>query len=172
MEPFRALLKPKIPFWWDGHMDVIFAESKETIIREIEKGVTIFDKSKMTYISPDWSTKGVGFWLSQKHCDCDSRSPQCCRDRWKIVLAGSRFLNPAEANYAPIEGEALAVVYSLDKAKNFVQGCENLIVVTDHQPLLKVFGDRKLEDIANGRLLKLKEKTLRYRFQIVHVPGR
>lgn len=45
-------------------------------------------------------------------------------------------------------------------------------MATDHKPLLKVLGDRKLEDIDNPRLLKLKEKTLRWKFDIIHVPGK
>ena len=34
-----------------------------------------------------------------------------------------------------------------------------------------MFGDRSLEDINNPRLLNLKEKTLQFRFRMVHVPG-
>jgi hypothetical protein len=34
-----------------------------------------------------------------------------------------------------------------------------------------VLGDRHLEDIPNPRLLNLKEKTLRFKFSLVHVPG-
>ena len=37
--------------------------------------------------------------------------------------------------------------------------------------LLKIFGDRSLEDIPNSHLRNLKEKTLRYGFHISHVPG-
>ena len=84
---------------------------------------------------------------------------------------GSRFTHPAESRYAPVEGEALAVADSLDKARHFVLGCRDLIVATDHRPLLKLFGDRCMEDIANPRLRNLKEKTLRYRFQMVYIPG-
>ena len=43
---------------------------------------------------------------------------------------------------------------------------------TDHKPLLRVLGDRRLEDIENPRLESLKEKTLRYKSKMVHVPGR
>ena len=50
-------------------------------------------------------------------------------------------------------------------------GCENLIVAVDHKPLLKLLADRALDDIPNPRLRNLKEKTLRYRFRITHVPG-
>ena len=48
---------------------------------------------------------------------------------------------------------------------------EHLIMVVDHKPLLKVFTNRSLEDIGNSRLRNLKEKTLRYRFQMIHIPG-
>ena len=54
----------------------------------------------------------------------------------------------------------------------FVPGFDNLIVAVDHKPLLKLFGDRSLEDIHNPRLRHLKEETLRYQFKMVHVPGK
>ena len=41
----------------------------------------------------------------------------------------------------------------------------------DHKPLLKIFGDRSLDEISNARLRNLKEKTLGYRFRLVHIPG-
>ncbi|CAL4253457.1 unnamed protein product [Meganyctiphanes norvegica] len=88
-----------------------------------------------------------------------------------MTLVGSRFTQPAESRYAPVEGEALGVVYALDKARYFVQGCTNLIIAVDHKPLLKLFSDRALEDIPNCRLRNLKEKTLRYRFRMIHIPG-
>ena len=78
----------------------------------------------------------------------------------------------AEENYAPVEGDALAVAWALDKARPFVLGCNDLIVATDHKPLLKVLGDRKMEDIKNPRLYNLKEKTLPFLFRITHVPGK
>ena len=89
----------------------------------------------------------------------------------KIVFAGSRFLHTAESRFAPIEGEALAVVYGLESARHFKLGCDNLVVATDHNPLLGVLNNRHLGDIKNERLLSLKEKTLPYRFSIFHIPG-
>ncbi|CAG2216565.1 unnamed protein product [Mytilus edulis] len=91
--------------------------------------------------------------------------------RWRITLVGSRFTHPAESRYAPVEGEALAVVDALDKARYSVLGCDDLIIAVDHKPLLKIFSDRSLEDISNSRLRNLKEKTLRYRFRMILVPG-
>nr|XP_054766956.1 uncharacterized protein LOC129274128 [Lytechinus pictus] len=113
----------------------------------------------------------IGFWLLQKHCTCDGTIPFCCVTGWKVTFVGSRFTHAAESRYAPVEGEALAVADALDKARYFVLGCEDLIIAVDHKPLLKIFGDRALKGISNPRLMNLKEKTLRYKFRMFHVPG-
>ena len=46
------------------------------------------------------------------------------------------------------------------------------MVATDHKPLLKVFGDRQLEEMDNLRLTNLKEKASYFSFDMVQVPGR
>ena len=89
-----------------------------------------------------------------------------------MVLAGSRFTTGAESRYAPVEGEALAVEWGLENTRHYTLGNTKLLVATDHKPLLKILGDRKLEDIANPRLENLKEKTLRWHFSIIHIPGK
>ena len=38
--------------------------------------------------------------------------------------------------------------------------------------MLKILGDRKLGNIDNSRLSKLKEKMLKWNFEIIHVPGK
>ena len=169
MEPFRKLLKTGSKFEWSPDLDQAFQASKRTIVGEITEGVKIFEKSRVTCLATDWSKQGIGFWLLQKHCICPGMKPFCCNSGWKVTLVGSRFTHSAESRYAPVEGEALAVVNALEKAKHFVVGCRNLIIAVDHKPLLKLFGDRSLEDIPNSRLRNLKEKTLAYRFQMVHV---
>ena len=128
-------------------------------------------KQKPTCLETDWSKSGIGFWLSQKHCHCTSTVPFCCPFGWKTTLIGSRFTNKAEANYAPIEGEALAVADSLEKARFFVLGCNDLTIAVDYKPLLNVFNDRSLDKIPNSRLRNPKERTLWFRFNMVHIPG-
>ena len=171
MQPFRQALKPGSPFTWNEELNNLFNESKTVIIKEIEEGVRIFDKSRPTCLATDWSKSGIGFWLLQKHCQCTSSEPFCCPTGWKTTLVGSRFTHSAESRYAPVEGEALAVADALDKARFFTLGCEDLIIAVDHNPLPKLFGDRSLEEISNARLRNLKEKTLRYKFRMVHIPG-
>ena len=171
MQPFREALKPGTPFIWNDELDNLFNESKSVIFNEIEEGVRIFDKSNPTCLAMDWSKTGIGFWLFQKHCCCTATHPFCCLTGWKTTLVGSRFTHAAEARYAPVEGEALAVVDALDKARFFTLGCDDLIIDVDHKPLLNLFSDRSLDAISNTRLRDLKEKTLRYRFRMAHIPG-
>ena len=40
-------------------------------------------------------------------------------------------------------------MYGLDQTRYFTQGCINLLVVTAHKPLVKVFEDRMLDEITN-----------------------
>jgi len=174
MAPFRDFLKsnPSNMDFWDETMDHLLACSKEEIVRLIQEGVKAFEKNKPTCLATDWSRTGVGFTLTQKHCKCKSAKPDCGNGHWKIVLMGSRFAKEAEKRYARIEGEALAVVHGLQSCKTFVLGHPHLIIAVDHKPLIKILNDRSMDSIENPRLLRLKEKTLMYRYEIVHVPGK
>ena len=172
MQPFRDLLKPG-KWYWDSTLDVAFETSKKEILTMIERGVRAFEPDRATCLATDWSKTGLGFTLSQKHCRCPmADAPNCCRDGWRLIYAGSRFTTDAESRYAPIEGEALAVAYALKKSRMYVLGCKDLIIATDHQPLVQILGDSAMDKITNPRLFRLKEKTLSFSFHIKHVPGR
>ena len=124
LELFRPFLSPRYKFFWSSVLDKAFTDSKQIIIDAIKEGVQIFDVSKRTCLRPDWSKKGIGYILIQKHCHCSSLLPDCCTDGWKITLAGSRFLHGAEERYAAIEGEALAVAWVLEQTRYFTQGLQ------------------------------------------------
>ena len=149
MLPFKPFLSKDKKFEWSEEMDRIFEQSKVAIIDAIKEGVRIYDITKPTCLRLDWSNTGIGYFLSQKHCSCNSSVPGCCAGGWRITLAGSRFLKPAESRYAPIEGEALAIAWALEHTKFFTQGCDDLVVITDHKPLVGVFQDRTLDQITN-----------------------
>ena len=61
---------------------------------------------------------------------------------------------------------------ALHKTRYYTQGCDKLLVCTDHKPLLGIWNDKEMEIIENPRLIRLKEKTLGWRFKIIHVPGK
>ena len=172
MQPFRELIKPNQKFYWDDVLDTLFESSKSILIDLVKDGVQSYDISKTTCLQPDWSKDGVGYLLLQKHCQCATVSPVCCESGWKLIHAGSRFTNKAESTYAPTEGEALAVAWSLTHSRLFTLGCPNLVIATDHKPLLGILNDRALDRISNPRVQSLKEKTLPWRFTIIHCPGK
>ena len=63
------------------------------------------------------------------------------------------------------------MAWSLEQTKYFTLGCPNLLVVTDHKPLVLILGDRTLDQIANTCLFRLKQRTLPWHFSILHMPG-
>ena len=87
-------------------------------------------------------------------------------------MVGSSFNSPAESNYAPIEGECLGVASALHKTRYYTQGCDKLVIGTDHKTLLGVLNDRSLDSLDNLRFIRLKEKTLGWSFKIIHIPGK
>ena len=172
MEPFRRFLKKNAKFEWNIELDELFEKSKVSIVDAIKEGVEIFDIARPTCLRTDYSKVGVGYFLSQKHCSCSASTPGCCTDGWKVTLAGSRFNKPPETRYAPVEGEALAIAWALDQTKFFTLGCDQLVVVTDHKPLVKIFGDTTLDNIDNSRLFSLKQHTLPWKFTVEYKPGK
>ena len=173
MTPFRELLaSKKRVFYWDEELSRVFEQSKQQIIESVREGVRTFEIDRPTCLATDWSQQGVGFSLTQKHCECrEDNDPNCGGGHWKVIFAGSRFTKEAESRYAPIEGEALALVHGLKSCRMFVLGNPNLTVVVDHKPLIKIFNDRTLDTIDNPRILCLKEKALMYQFEIRHIAG-
>ena len=173
MAPFRELLaSKKRTFYWDHVLDDIFVKSKKEVIRCVEDGVKTFEMGRQTCLTTDWSKVGIGFSLWQKHCNCSGPvDPNCGGGHWKMVYAGSRFTRDAESRYAPIEGEALAFVFGLISCKMYTLGNQNLIVATDHKPLIRIFNDRDLDTIENPRIRNLKEKSLQFQFEVKYIEG-
>ena len=132
MEPFRHLLRPNTQFIWSPELQQSFEAAKEEIVKAVQDGVQHFDVDRHTCLATDWCKSGIGFFLLQKWCNCGPIHPRCCNTGWKLTLAGGRFTSPAESRYSPTEGELLAVVDALFKARHFVLGCPRLTVAVDH----------------------------------------
>ena len=175
MAPFRELLKrgSSKKVYWDENLRFKFEYAKKELCKLVSDGLQYYDKSRPTIVMTDWSKEGMGFVILQQYCSCTNQDvPFCCNGGWKLALCGSRHLSKEELNYAPVEGEAAAVVWCLKKARLFLLGCPNLLLVTDHRPLVRLFGDRELRHIENPRLFRLKEKTLQYKFVVKYVAGK
>ena len=81
-------------------------------------------------------------------------------------MVGSRFTKKSEANYS------VGVVNALQKTKFFTLGCEDLFVSIDHKLLIGLLENTDLESMDNLRLLRLKENTSGWQFNVVYIPGK
>lgn len=171
MEPFRDLLKKKSEFVWTQALQDAFDRAKVEIVELVKQGVKSFKLGAWTCVVTDWSRRGIGYVLWQKRCACSKIHPTCCAGGWEMVLCGARFCTPAESRYHPIEGELLGVAWALEKTRQYTLGCEKLLILVDHKPLVGLLTSRELGDIENPRLEHLAERLLRWSFRIEHVAG-
>ena len=65
MEPFKPFLSPQCKFSWSLQLEEAFQLSKDAIICAICEGVEIFDMQRRTCLRPNWSMRGIGYFLLQ-----------------------------------------------------------------------------------------------------------
>ena len=160
MAPFRELLSGKNDFLWTEKLNDAFEAAKTEIVSQVKKGVNVNEVGKITALVTDWSKTGLGWALLQKHCACSGKIINCCSRGWKLICMGSRFCTRAEAKYAAIEGEFLALTFGLEKSKFWTLGNPHLVVFVDHKPLLGLLKNKDIDSIENPRLNRLLIKTL------------
>ena len=173
MAPFRDLLKSTktsgSKVYWDDELKKIFEDTKEKLCNAMTEGLSFYDVR--TCLITDFSQKGIGFLIMQKHCKCTKGELlSCCQNGWKLVLCKSRHLEEAEEKYMPIEGEALAIDWALKTGRLYLLGCE-FEVLTDHKPLVKIFNDKPLNEVENMTVQTFKERSMAYSFQVKHIKG-
>ena len=54
----------------------------------------------------------------------------------------------------------------------FTLGCENLLISTDHYPLLGLFNTKELNSINKKLQCILKEKNRKFKFHMQYNPGK
>ena len=87
------------------------------------------------------------------------------------VAYASRTVSQAEAKYAQIEREALAIVFAVRKFHQYLYGRE-FILVTDHRPLCKIFGhDQGVPPLAAARMQRWALILSAYQYRIQYIPG-
>ena len=150
LEPLHPLLSTKKEFTWTADHDIALMTAKQHL--STSPVLAFFNVSRPTRLCTDASRQGLGFILQQQ-------SPT---GQWVLVQAGSRFLSEAESQYAVIELEMLAVAWAANKCKAFLMGLQNFQVITDHNPLIPILNNHRLDEIDNPRLQRLKTKLMAF----------
>ena len=176
MEKLKDKMKSKVTWSWTEANQKDFNEFKKLLVKDCEKGIyrlTSSRDSNLALIS-DWSKNGSGFSLYEVTCKHPpgwdmAKEPGvlCCPEYWRLIMAGGRFNNETEANYAPIEGELLGVESALHKSRYFTSGHPNLTIFTDHKPICNLFND-VTRQINNKRLSNLRRKCDGFVFKTLY----
>ncbi|XP_044764622.1 uncharacterized protein K02A2.6-like isoform X2 [Coccinella septempunctata] len=112
------------------------------------------DKSPLT-VQCDASIEGMGACLLQKG---------------QPIAFASRALTDCEKRYACIEREMGAILFAADHFSYYIYGHDNVLVQTDHKPLVNIF--RKDLNKLSSRLQRMRLKLLKYNFEVSYLPGK
>lgn len=120
-----------------------------------------FDPLKPIILAVDASSYGVGAVLS--HMVNNVEKPVCF---------ASSTLTPAQANYAQVHKEALAVVFGITKFHKYLYGAK-FTLVTDNTAIKEIFNPSKgTSAIAVARLQRWALQVAGYQYVIEHRPGK
>ena len=83
----------------------------------------------------------------------------------------SQTLSQAERNYAQLEREALVIIFGVKKFNQYLYG-RQFTLVTDHQPLCKLFGHKeRVHSLAAARMLRWTLILSACAYKIEFTPG-
>lgn len=149
--PLRELVKDKTEFLWGSEQSDAFYAIKSALLAP--PVLRVFSGSRDVVIQCDSSKDGLG---------------SCLMQDGQPVSFVSRSLTNAEKNYAQIEKELLAIVFSCEKFHNYIYG-RKVTVQSDHRPLVSII-NKPMSKISS-RLQKMVLKLLKYNLEITYVPG-
>ena len=159
LTPLRPLLSTKNDFLWSDNHEKAFTAAKDALTAV--PILSFFDPNRPTRLCTDASRQGLGIVLQQQSNDIT----------WNLIQAGSRFLTGTESRYAVIELEMLAVCWAIQKCKLFLTGLQHFSVITDHNPLVPIINNYRLDEIENPRLQRLKTRLMSYNFTAKWLKG-
>jgi len=120
--PLRQLTEQSAIFIWQTQQEEAFQSLKKMIT--MAPVLKFYNVTEEATIQCDASEKGLGATLLQKG---------------QPVAFASRLLSKSEQNYAQIEKECLAIVFTCECFNQYIHGREYTSIHTDHRPLVPIF---------------------------------
>ena len=151
-EPLRELLKKDHIFQWNEEADKSFNNLKKCLTNAPVLGY--YNKNMPLLLSVDASSTGLGAVLMQNG---------------RPLAYASRALTDCQKRYAQIEKELLAIVFGVEKFRQYICG-KDITVETDHKPLVPIF-EKPLSKIP----IRLQRMILRlqpFRIKLIYKPGK
>lgn len=159
MKPLYHLLEKNVDFNWTSECQNAFESIKKEICSD--SILFYFDPSKKIVLTTDASNTAVAGVLSHEFDN----------NYYKPVAYISRALNKAETNYSTLEKEALAIIFSVTKLKQYLLGY-HFVLQTDHKPLSTIFGEHKgIPAMAAARMQRWAFILSGFDYTIEYVKG-
>ena len=159
LSPLRPLLKKNAEFSVDDERKQAFEKARQ--IMSLDKTLAFHCQGKPLHLFTDASNiHGLGCVLQQLQND----------GAWRPIQVASRSLLDAQTRYHPIELELQCVAWATRKCRTILIG-NRFECYTDHQPLINIWNKKRLDEMANSRILKCLMKLMDYYFKMEWVPG-
>ena len=153
-EPLRRITQKGSTFEWGPSQQKAFSTLKDRLANATS--LAYYDSSAPTEVIADASPFGLGAVLVQTQDGVR-----------RAVSYASRTLTPGEHRYSQTEREALALVWSFERFRQYLLGRE-FTLVTDHQPLKAIYLPTSRPSARIERwVLRLQE----FQFRVQYVPG-
>ena len=157
LAPLYKLLRKGVSWQWGNAQDGAFQKSKKSL--SSSPLLCHFDSKLPLTLACDASAYGIGAVLAHRLPDGSE----------KPIAYASRTLNSAERNYSQLEKEGLSCIFGVKRFYAYLFG-HHFELVTDHKPLLGLFGEHKpTSPQASARVrrwslyLAMFEYTLKFR---------
>ena len=155
LRPLHELLRKDTSWRWGRSEELAFKAAKELITSD--KVLAHFDSNLPLVLTCDASSYGIGAVLSHRY-DGGLEKP---------IGFHSRSLSKSEQKMSQIEREALALVFGVTRFHQYLFGSSKFILVTDHKPLLKLFGENEgIPMIASARIARWALRLSAYNYKI------
>lgn len=152
-EPLNLLTRKNITFKWTDKCQYSFDKLREKFINPPILDYPDFSPDNKFILKTDASGFAIGSVLSNRN--------------GKPIAYASKALNKAEKNYATIEKELLAIVWSIKHFRPYLYG-RKFEICTDHKPLIYLFS---MKD-PSSRLTKFRLLLEEYDFDITYIQGK
>ena len=154
LAPLHELLRKDHDWVWGPSQQRSFHWAQNVLTSD--SVLAHFDAAKEQVLVCDASSRGIGAALAQREVDGFERP----------VGYVSRSLTSSEQKYSRLERETLAIVFAVEKFNQDLMG-NKFILVTDHKPLVVLFGENKdIPAMASARIRRWALKLSAYQYTI------
>ena len=153
-EHLNKLLRKNIKFEWNTFQEESFNKLKQCLLKPPVLKYPDFNKN--FYVATDASSHGIGAALLQES-----------EGKLHPISYASKSLSKSERNYSTSKREALAVVWALRQFKYIILGYD-IIVLTDHKPLLALFQKEPMDALMARWMLRVQNFVP----LVKHIPGK